>query len=185
MSREIYALTIADLSAFARTLREALVKREAPLGARTTPPGHVEMLNLLSKSAGYKNYQHFRAESGVTDQVPVAPKADLELIERVARHFDERGVLMRWPAKNSLQPLCLWALWSRIEAGRTYSDAEMTLLLNTWASFGDHALLRRAMVSLGYAVRSKDGRIYQRIEQKPPVELSPLLRRVRRVAETV
>ena len=110
---------------------------------------------------------------------------DDELVERVARHFDETGVLMRWPAKNSLQPLCLWALWSRMEAGRTYSDAEMTALLNRWASFGDHALLRRALVSLGYAVRSKDGRIYRRIEQKPPVELSPLLRRVNRVPEKV
>jgi len=176
MSREIHALTIADLSTFARALREALAQREAL-------PGHVEMLNLLSKSAGYKNYQHFRAESDAAEQVPVAPKADSELIERVARHFDERGVLMRWPAKNSLQPLCLWALWSRMEAGRVYSDAEMTALLTAWASFGDHALLRRALVSLGYATRSKDGRIYQRIEQKPPVELSPLLRRVRRAAE--
>lgn len=178
MSREIHALTIADLSAFARALREALAQREAL-------PGHVEMLNLLSKSAGYKNYQHFRAGSEGAEQVPPAPKPDAELIERVARHFDGRGVLMRWPAKNSLQPLCLWALWSRMEAGRVYSDAEMTALLNAWASFGDHALLRRALVSLGYAVRSKDGRIYQRIEQKPPAELSPLLRRIRRVQEAV
>ena len=178
MSREIHALTIADLSAFARALREGLAAREAP-------PSHVEMLNLLSKSAGYTNYQHFRAESAAEERVPAEPKPDLELIEKVARHFDGQGVLMRWPAKNSLQPLCLWALWSRMEAGRTYSDAEMTVLLNAWASFGDHALLRRALVSLGYAVRSKDGRIYQRIEQKPPVELSPLLRRVRRMEEAV
>lgn len=171
MSREIHALTIADLSAFARALREALQKREAL-------PGHVEMLTLLSKSAGFRNYQHFRAQEAPRGQAPDAP-ADDELIERVARHFDRTGVLMRWPAKNSLQALCLWALWSRMEAGRTYSDAEMTALLNAWASFGDHALLRRALVSLGYAVRSKDGRIYRRIEQKPPAELSPLLRRVR------
>lgn len=176
MSREIHALTIADLSAFARTLREALGRREAL-------PGHVEMLNLLSISAGYRNYQHFRAESTAEERRPAEPKPDLGLIEKAARHFDRQGVLMRWPARNALQPLCLWALWSRMEAGRTYSDAEMTALLNAWASFGDHALLRRALVSLGYAVRSKDGRIYRRIEQKPPVELSPLLRRVRRVEE--
>lgn len=178
MSRETHTLTIADLSAFARALREGLAQRGAL-------PGHVEMLNLLSKSAGYRNYQHFRAQCGGVEQMPAAPKPDAELIERVARHFDERGVLMRWPAKNSLQPLCLWALWSRMEASRVYSDAEMTALLTAWASFGDHALLRRALVSLGYATRSKDGRIYQRIEQKPPVELSPLLRRVRRAGETV
>ena len=171
MSREIHALTIADLSAFARTLRDALAAREAL-------PGHVEMLNLLSKSAGYRNYQHFRAATAEAKQ----PEAiDHALIERVARHFDAEGVLMRWPARNGLQPLCLWALWSRMEPGRTYSDAEMTALLNAWASFGDHALLRRALVSLGYAVRSKDGRIYKRIEQKPPGELPVLLRRVRQV----
>lgn len=185
MSREIHTLTIADLSAFARTLREALVRRDVPMGEQAAPLGHVEMLNLLSKSAGYRNYQHFKAKSGQAERMPALPPPNAELIERVARHFDDRGVLIRWPAKNSLQPLCLWALWSRMEAGRVYSDAEMTLLLNTWASFGDHALLRRALVSLGYAVRSKDGRIYQRIEQKPPAELSPLLRRVRRAEETV
>ncbi|WP_244465840.1 DUF2087 domain-containing protein [Devosia soli] len=137
------------------------------------------MLNLLSRAAGFKNYQHFRATSVIAterERRVEAPKADAELIERVVRHFDRQGVLMRWPAKNSLQPLCLWALWSRMEAGRAYSDAEMKALLNRWASFGDHALLRRALVSLGYAVRTTDGRIYRRIEQKPPVELSPLLR---------
>ena len=169
MSRELHALTIVDLSAFARALREALAAREAL-------PGHVEMLNLVSRSAGYRNYQHFRA-AGAEAERPVA--VDHALIERVARHFDAEGVLMRWPARSGLQPLCLWALWSRMEAGRTYSDAEMTVLLNAWASFGDHALLRRALVSLGYAVRSKDGRIYKRIEQKPPGELSVLLRKVR------
>ncbi|MBN9332305.1 MAG: DUF2087 domain-containing protein [Devosia sp.] len=182
MSREIHALTIADLSAFARSLREALAGRETP-SERAAPLGHVEMLNLLSKSAGYRNYQHFRAEGAARLSSPAEPEPDLDLVERVARHFDGRGVLMRWPAKAGLQPLCLWALWSRMEAGRNYSDAEMTALLNAWASFGDHALLRRSLVSLGYAVRTKDGRIYCRVEQKPPVEFSPLLRRVRRVGE--
>lgn len=177
MSREIHALTIADLSAFARSLRETLAKRDAL-------PGHVEMLNLLSKSAGYRNYQHFRA-AGASAEAERPEPVDYPLIERVARHFDDQGVLLRWPARNSLQPLCLWALWSRMEAGRTYSDAEMTRLLNAWASFGDHALLRRALVSLGYAVRSKDGRIYQRIEQKPPAELSVLLRKVLQVETAI
>lgn len=174
MSREIHALTIFDLSSFARALREGLANRQGP-------PSHVEMLNLLSKSAGFRNYQHFRAQGERRGAVAPIEPVDDDLIDRVARHFDEAGVLMRWPARNSLQPLCLWALWSRMEAGRTYSDAEMTALLNRWANFGDHALLRRALVSLGYAVRSKDGRIYRRIEQKPPAELSPLLRRVNRL----
>jgi len=87
-------------------------------------------------------------------------------------------VLLRWPARASLQPLCLWALWSRMEPGRDYADAENTALLNAWAGFGDHALLRRAMVDGGYVERTPDGRRYRRIEQKPPAELSALLKRI-------
>jgi hypothetical protein len=87
-------------------------------------------------------------------------------------------VLLRWPAKQSLQPLCLWALWARMEPGRDYADAENTQLLNAWASFNDHALLRRALVDMGYVTRTPDGRQYRRIEQKPPGELSALLRRI-------
>lgn len=168
MSRQILSLTIADLSAFAKSLREQLRTHE-------DVPGHVEMLNMVARSAGFRNFQHFRA---VTEGAPQAEPLDLTLVEKVSRHFDADGVLLRWPSKASLQPLCLWALWARMEPGRDYADRENTELLNAWASFGDHALLRRAMVDMGYVSRTPDGRIYRRIEQKPPAELSALLRRV-------
>ncbi len=168
MSKQIQTLQITDLSAFAKALRQMIATHD---GA----PSHVEMLTMLSRAAGYRNYQHFKA---VTEDVPPAEALDLTLVDKVSRHFDGDGVLMRWPAKNSLQPLCLWALWARMEPGRDYSDAENTILLNSWASFGDHALLRRSMVDMGYVQRTPDGRLYRRIEQKPPAELSALLKRV-------
>lgn len=168
MSRQILSLSIADISAFAKTLREQI-------SARVDKPSHVDMLNMLARSAGFRNYQHFKAAS---ESAPAQEPADLALVERVSRHFDAQGVLLRWPAKGSLQPLCLWALWSRMDPGRDYSDRENTDLLNAWASFGDHALLRRAMVDMGYVSRTPDGRTYRRIEQKPPAELSALLKRV-------
>lgn len=168
MSRQILSLTIADLSAFAKSLREQL-------NTLDEKPSHVDMLNMLSRSAGFRNYQHLKA---VTEGAPKADPVDLTLVEKVSRHFDADGVLMRWPSKNSLQPLCLWALWARMEPGRDYTDRENTDLLNAWASFGDHALLRRAMVDMGYVTRTADGRIYRRIEQKPPAELSALLKRI-------
>jgi hypothetical protein len=168
MSRQILSLTIADMSAFAKSLREQL-------NALDEKPSHVEMLNMLSRSAGFRNYQHLKA---ATEAAPKIDPVDLTLVEKVGRHFDADGVLMRWPSKNSLQPLCLWALWARMEPGRGYTDRENTDLLNAWASFGDHALLRRAMVDMGYVTRTPDGRIYRRIEQKPPAELSALLKRI-------
>lgn len=168
MSRSIHAMTIADLSAFAKSLREQLGKQDGT-------PSHVELLNMLTRSAGYRNHQHFKS---LVEEAPPPDAVDLALVAKVARHFDEAGVMLRWPSKQSLQPLCLWVLWSRMEPGRDYSDRENTGLLNAWASFGDHALLRRAMVDMGYVSRTADGRTYRRIEQKPPVELSALLRRI-------
>lgn len=168
MSRQILSLQIADLSAFAKTLREQFSRLD-------DKPSHVDMLNMLSRAAGFRNYQHLKA---VTGDAPRIDPADLTIVEKVARHFDAEGVLLRWPSKNKMQPLCLWALWARMEAGRDYTDRENTDLLNAWASFGDHALLRRAMVDMGYVTRTADGRTYRRIEQKPPAELSALLRRI-------
>ncbi len=168
MSRQILSLQIADLSAFAKALREQLARLD-------DVPSHVETLNMVSRAAGFRNYQHLRA---VTDDAPRSDPADLTMVEKVARHFDTDGVLLRWPSKNKMQSLCLWALWARMESGRDYTDRENTDLLNAWASFNDHALLRRAMVDMGYVTRTADGRIYRRIEQKPPAELSALLQRI-------
>ena len=168
MSRQIHSLLIADLSAFTKSLR-------AQLGRLDGQPSHAELLNMLARAAGYRNHQHLKA---LTEDAPQPEPVDFTLVEKVSRHFDADGVLLRWPSKNSLQPLCLWVLWSRMEPGRDYADRENTELLNAWASFGDHALLRRAMVDMGYVTRTPDGRTYRRIEQKPPAELSALLKRI-------
>ena len=45
-----------DVSALARHLSKALA-------ARTEPPGHVEMLNILAQATGARNFQHFRAQA--------------------------------------------------------------------------------------------------------------------------
>jgi hypothetical protein len=50
--------------------------------------------------------------------------------------------------------------------------------LNERHTFGDAALLRRTMVTMGLVTRTQDGREYRRVEQKPPPELSPLLARI-------
>jgi hypothetical protein len=50
--------------------------------------------------------------------------------------------------------------------------------LNERHTFGDAALLRRTMVTMGLVTRTQDGREYRRVEQKPPPELSPLLARL-------
>lgn len=175
MSRLALPFEVADLSAFARSLRDQLEKLEHK-------PSHVEMLNLLCRAAGFRNYQHFRADAEARQRLvapqEVKPVPDHQLVEKVARHFDAEGRLLRWPAKTPHLALCLWVLWSRIPSSSVLIEREINDLLNRWHVFGDHAVLRRALFEAGLVDRTQDGRKYRRIEQKPPVELSALLSRV-------
>lgn len=177
MSRIALPLQIPDLSDFAKSLRKQLA--ELP-----DPPGHVEMLNLLSRSAGFRNYQHLKSalEARLRLEAPaetVAP-VDHALIERAARLFDAEGRLLRWPTSRPVQDLCLWVLWSRLASRTSFSEKQISELIKQWHAFGDHALLRRALIGWRLVQRTPDGSEYRRIEQKPPAELSPLLTRLRR-----
>jgi hypothetical protein len=174
MTRTIFPMAVADLSAFAKSLNQQL-------GRIGHKPGHVEMLNLVCKAAGYRNYQHFRAAAAPAfiDTVPQAELApNLHRIVKVARYFDDEGRLLRWPSRRALQELCLWVLWSRLPARNVFTEREISDLLTRWHTFGDYALLRRALYDFRLVQRSMGGRDYKRIEQKPPVELKMLLDRI-------
>lgn len=173
MSRTIVPLQVEDLSHFAKTLRTQLLALEHA-------PGHAELLNLLSRSAGFRNFQHLRS---LTDTAPKAePQADLVRVEKVARYFDAAGQMASWPAKLNHQELCLWVMWSRVPAGEVFDERQVSELLQSWHRFGDHALLRRAMVDGRLLSRTQDGREYRRVERKPPPELRPLLARLAPIA---
>lgn len=176
MSRVALSLQISDLSGFARSIREQL-------GKLAEPPSHVEMLNLLCRSAGFRNYQHCKGvlEAQQRMQLPApapADPVDHALVERAARLFDAEGRLLRWPTQAALRDLCLWVLWSRLASRQTFTEKQISELLKRWHVFGDHALLRRALIGWRLVQRTRDGSEYRRIEQKPPSELRPLIARV-------
>jgi hypothetical protein len=173
MTRTVFPYTAQDVSALARALNRELDAQGHKLG-------HVEMLNLLARSAGFRNFQHFRAQHDAGDRLAHAPAPvpaiDHQRVERVARHFDSGGSLLRWPSKASHAELGLWVLWSRIPRGRELSETQINALLAGHHSFGDHALLRRALCDHGLMARTPDGRAYRRIEQPPPPEALALIR---------
>lgn len=169
MSRTIIPLQVDDLSAFAKSLRAQLLAREQP-------PGHTELLNLLSRAAGFRNYQHLRS---LTDAAPPAePQPDLLRVDKVSRYFDADGRMRSWPSRLNLQSLCFWVMWSRVPAAAVFSEREISAMLQGWHLFGDHALLRRGMVDGKLLSRTQDGREYRRVERQPPPELRPLLERI-------
>jgi hypothetical protein len=179
MSRTQIAFASTDISALARSLKEQLTT----LGET---PSHVQMLNMLAKSAGYRNFQHLKAEAEVAPVAsatimpqppPLEPVNDAR-VARALNYFGPGEHLLSWPAKTSHQELCLWVLWARYPARDVMDERGISAWLNARHDFGDPAILRRTMVTMGLVTRTQDGREYRRIERKPPPELGPLLARL-------
>lgn len=177
MSRSLLPYHATDISALARSL-------SGQFAACDHHPTHVELLNMLARAQGCRNFQHFRAQTEAQTELaqsneapppPSASEIDFVRIKRLLRVFDAEGRLIRWPPKVSQQTLCLWALWSDIPARRAYTEAEINQHLQAAHLFGDPALLRRWLCDYGMMSRTRDGSDYRRIEQRPPAEALALI----------
>ncbi|HYE49621.1 MAG TPA: DUF2087 domain-containing protein [Azospirillaceae bacterium] len=175
MSRTILPFHADDISAVAKSLR-------AQLGELGHPPGHVEMLSMLARAAGFRNFQHLRADAAARGRLDAAPPPEAPVdhaqVERLLRCFDGAGRLARWPAKLSQQVPCLWVLWSRLPPRQTLTERAVNDLLRDLHLFGDHALLRRELCNHGLAIRSTDCSAYRRVERRPPPDAAALIRRL-------
>ncbi|MFD2265164.1 DUF2087 domain-containing protein [Lacibacterium aquatile] len=177
MSRSVLPFVARDVSSLARSLHREL-------GALDGKPGHVQLLNMLARSVGYRNFQHFRAGQAAQERLEAVPLPDAPVdhqqVERASRHFDAAGRLLRWPAKAAHRELGLWVLWSRIPAAEVRNEIQINLLLEEWHVFGDPALLRRALFEAGLLTRTRDGREYRRAELPPPPDARALIRHLGR-----
>jgi hypothetical protein len=177
MSRTLLPFHSDDISALARSLKGQLANCESQ-------PSHLELLNMLVRANGYRNFQHYRAQLAARDLLenrPLAPESefvDFVRIKRLLRMFDPEGKLMRWPSKRSQQELCLWVIWSKLPARHVFTEKEINLLLNDNHLFGDHPLLRRWLCDYGMMSRTRDGREYRRAEKRPPAEALELIRQL-------
>jgi hypothetical protein len=152
MTRDLIPLPVADLSAFTKTLSRQL--------ATEAKPTHQTLMNMLVRAAGFRNLQHLHAARSALTQ------------------FDAQGQLIRWPARHSVQILCLWALWSALPKGGPHTEKQISQALNALHLFKDAAILRRDMVALGLLRRDPGGTNYARIEQRPPPEARALIARI-------
>ncbi|NFV80202.1 DUF2087 domain-containing protein [Magnetospirillum aberrantis] len=172
MSRTHLPYHAEDISALARTLKGELARLDHQ-------PGHVELLNILARGAGWRNFQHFRAQdaarAALEQPTEPAPPPDYLRVRRTLRHFDDKGRMVRWPGKHTERQLCLWVLWSRLPARHTMTEKQVNEALAAQHLFGDHALLRRELVDGGWLKRTRDGAVYQRQERRPSADALALI----------
>jgi hypothetical protein len=169
MTRLHLPLQTGDLSDFARGLARQL---------GDASPSHLALMNMLARSAGFQNVQHLRAsraaERRLANRVAPTP-TDHRLVERALPQFDPAGRLLRWPSRQSVQTLALWAIWAALPAGVLIQEQDINKMLLHEHAFGDPAMLRRTMISVGLLSRKTDGTDYQRIEREPPSEAKVLI----------
>ncbi|WP_227106504.1 DUF2087 domain-containing protein [Chromobacterium rhizoryzae] len=169
MSRTLYPFYCSDISALARSLKQQWAQESAP-------PSHVHILNMLARSAGFQNFQHWRAEC----ERPAPPAGLSAATTRLLRHYDAEGRLTRWPKKFSEQRVCLWVLWASLPGGEQWSEPEANALIRAEEAFGDHVLLRRELVEQGLLGRTPDCRRYWHVAQALPAEAEALAAEVSR-----
>jgi hypothetical protein len=165
-----------DISALARALARQLEATDHKLS-------HVEILNVLARANGHRNYQHLRASGSAMQRLAESPRVvvdvDYTKIERLAQNFDARGRLTRWPKKFSLQLPCMWVIWSTIPPREKFDETRINEIIKSAHTFSDHATLRRELVNYGLVTRNLDCSDYQRVEREPPREVLTLLRLLR------
>ena len=187
MSKPVFSLHVADVSAFARALGQALHVRHA---TKPTPPGQVELLNLIARTQGQRNWQALRqmlqrpahAPASADAPLPAAgslPAVAPEPLSANARKalalFDAQGRLTRWPVKYSVQVLVMWVLWTHFDAKRSYTEREVNAVLKAAHLFGDHATLRRELINHRLMSRDSDCSNYRKLPARPADEARALL----------
>ncbi len=193
MTRQTVPLRADDIGSFARALGRQLATAYA---AEVRPPGHVELLNMLARSAGHWNYQSLKAAQAPGRAPPAAASAALPMsgltappadgapalsdtAVRALRLFDADGRLLRWPVKRRVQEMMLWGLWMRFDSSRRYRESEVNDLLNAWHRFGDHCTLRRELVEARLLARRDGGAEYRKQPARPDAETMALMRALR------
>ncbi|MDD5332786.1 MAG: DUF2087 domain-containing protein [Rhodoferax sp.] len=187
MTRLLVPLATPDVSAFGKTLKNLLDQRHA---AGKAPPSHVELLNLLARAVGLRNFATLKKTAlaapaaAVPGDVPVAAQKgdalDLSTLSTTARkallQFDAAGRLVRLPNKLSVQQMTMWALWTQFVAHRRYTEKEVNAISNAFHTFGDQATLRRELVNMKLLGRKSDCSEYWKEPQRPAPEVQAFLR---------
>ncbi|MCB9544725.1 MAG: DUF2087 domain-containing protein [Myxococcales bacterium] len=174
MSRESIALSVPDLSAFARALSASLHAR-----ADAGPPGHVETLNLIARALGHRNLQSLQAALKRPPSAPPPPAPLTAGAQKVLGRLDADGRLAAWPGRLAQQRLAAWLVATRFAARRAYTEREVNAVIQGAIAFEDHVTVRRELVNMGLLGRTDDGRTYRKGPARPDEEARGLLHALR------
>lgn len=188
MTRLLVPLATPDVSAFTKTLKSFLDERHA---AGKPLPSHVELLNLLARAAGSRNFATLKASALKATARQLSPEPDPSApqpggsavslstlsptVRKALLQFDDAGRLIRLPSKLSVQQMTTWALWTQFTARRKYTEKEVNAVIKAHHTFGDHATLRRELINMNLLGRKSDCSEYWKEPRRPEPEVQSFL----------
>lgn len=165
MPKEYISINIPDISGFAKLLKKEIDTKNGNLS-------HVEILNIIARICGNKNFQQLRASTIPNSEVPNMVLEDEEKananLKKLKRYLNENFQVKTLPSKLSQQELIIYYIWAFIEKNKIFNEIELNKYLNKFHTFGDCALLRRYMFEYGLLSRSKDCSDYKKLFPKIP-----------------
>ena len=183
-------LRVADVSLFCKALRHQLVEKST-----TALPSYLAMLNVIAKSAGYRNFQSLRADADSAiphkraEPITLPRGSDLpKPVLRALSHFDTHGRMTRFPLQLSIREIAMLAIWCRLPTKRDLTEGEVNNSIAQFHTFADNATLRRELVNMKLLWRTKDGRVYRKEVPEASVDgqlfIKTLMKLTRRVSNT-
>jgi hypothetical protein len=154
MTRLLVPPITLDVSAFTKTLNKS---------AQAAPP--------------YDKLQPTSITSENKEAIDTVNLASMSATVRKALfQFDDAGRLVRLPNKLSVQQMTMWALWTKFEANKKYTEKEVNAIINGFHTFGDQATLRRELVNMKLLGRKSDCSEYWKEPHRPNDEVQDFLR---------
>lgn len=164
MPKENISINIPDVSGFAKAIKKEIDQKSGNLS-------HVEILNIIARTSGHKNFQQLRQNS-ITPQENIDFNEDIEKaqknLNKLKRYLNENFQVKTLPSKLSQQELIIYYIWEFIDENKVFSEIELNKYLNRFHTFGDSALLRRYMFEYGLLSRSKDCLDYKKLKPEIP-----------------
>ncbi len=90
---------------------------------------------------------------------------DEATIAKAARYYDENGLLKQYPSKQPLRQLALYRIAEKFEAGKDYTQKEVTEIIRNCISFPDAETIRRELIDYKFMGRERDGSRYWKEEK--------------------
>ena len=84
--------------------------------------------------------------------------------------LNEKGQLTSMPSKHRKKLLVYYYIGTKVEPGRRYTESELNDLIDEWGLFHDAATVRREMYNFGLLNRERDGSVYWKETDIPPME---------------